>query len=615
MSAEPLLSYLIWALFLVLGLITLGNAIRYPLASNIHVAVFFAIPALIILIRIAAALGLLRPGLLTNAINTSLLLALPFVLLRLVDDFVGVPGWLVWTAGLLIGGLAMTAFVFPPPRPPWFVPLAVLSFTGLQLYSAVAFTHATASTVGVTRRRLRTIALGSLLLGLAVLATALTPFAAWWRSVSEVAALGAGLSYFAGFAPPAPLRRTWQDPELRAFLRESASLPQVPEEHRALEQLERSAAAVFGSSLASIALWEQGARHLRFYRDGASYNLPPDPGTVIGHAFVYRRPILGSPEAKTIAAVLPERAAEVRAILAAPLAANGQTLGVIAIFTHRAALFANDDLRLADLIASQTAAVLENHRLLAAQARARGREEASRLKDDFLSAAAHDLMTPLTTLVVQTQHLERQLRRDPTATVGLTTIERMSGEAQRLRELIRELIDAANAERAQLVGRREPVDLAALVREIGARYHSDRHSCRVEAPESLVGNFDQQRIGQLVRCLLENAVRYSPDGGPIHLKLSQDGDTAHLAVIDSGIGISEEELPQVFERFFRGSNVNDRYFAGMGLSLFICRAIAEQHGGRMWVESKLGSGSTFHLLLPLTQVSTTHDSERPDPGG
>src|SRR5207249_2831704 len=115
----------------------------------------------------------------------------------------------------------------------------------------------------------------------------------------------------------------------------------------------------------------------------------------------------------------------------------------------------------------------------------------------------------------------------------------------------------------------------------------------------VVGIFDQQRIEQVLENLLENAVKYSPDGGDITIKVWAQDDEAHLTVRDHGIGIPAEELPRIFERFHRGANVNDRQFAGLGLGLFICRSIVEAHGGQVDAESTLGEGTSVHILLPL----------------
>jgi signal transduction histidine kinase len=286
-------------------------------------------------------------------------------------------------------------------------------------------------------------------------------------------------------------------------------------------------------------------------------------------------------------------------VLAAPITAGERRLGVLVVYAPRAPIFAEDDLALSQLLADQAAVILESRALIDEATRVRAYEEATRLKEDFLSAAAHDLKTPLTTLVARTQLLERRAQRDPTAPADLASIQLLVHEAQRLKRLVLELLDAARAEQGRLVGACTTVDLVALAGDICQRHGSARHPCVVEASEPVVGTYDQIRIQQLLENLIENAIKYSPAGGGVRVRLWNEDQQAHLTVVDSGIGIPPEDLPYIFDRFYRAHNVDDRRFAGMGLGLFICRGIAEQHGGQIRVSSRPAQGSTFHVVLPI----------------
>jgi signal transduction histidine kinase len=111
------------------------------------------------------------------------------------------------------------------------------------------------------------------------------------------------------------------------------------------------------------------------------------------------------------------------------------------------------------------------------------------------------------------------------------------------------------------------------------------------------------RIEQVLTNLIENALKYSPHDQYVEVRVWKDADTAEarLSVEDRGIGIPLEDQPLIFERFHRARNVDDRSFVGMGLGLYIARGIVEQHGGRIWVDSRPGVGSTFHVVLPLVE--------------
>ena len=226
------------------------------------------------------------------------------------------------------------------------------------------------------------------------------------------------------------------------------------------------------------------------------------------------------------------------------------------------------------------------------------------MKEDFLSAAAHDLKTPLTTLVAQTQLLERRAMRAPGEPVDLRSIQKLGRETERLRSLVMELLDASRAEQGKLVGEREEMDLVEAARETCEHNDLDRHTCIIEAQGPVTGMYDRNRILQLLENLVENAVKYSPVGGTTRIRIWRDGDWNYLTVSDQGIGIPPADLPYVFERFHRGTNVDDRRFAGMGLGLYICRGIVEQHGGHIRVANNPRGGTTFEVTMPAGVPST-----------
>lgn len=612
MSADLFVTYITWGFYLLVFAVTLARALRQPRRANVDIALFFSVTALIIFIAVLANLGVLRPSPLMNAINSSLLLSLSYLLIRLVEDFATPPRWLVPTAGVIWLLFSVGLFVYVPPRPGWLTAIQLLYFIGAQFYAAIIFVRQSRQTSGVTCRRMRAVAAGFLFLGLAFVASSLTilfPVLATLDSLLFAAfSLASGLCYFIGFATPGWLRRAWQEPELRAFLGRAAQLPRLPDTPAILTALEHGAATSIGAPNARIGLWDESAQALR-YRDHEDKPalLPVTAESPSGRTFLNQQPLLEATPPKrnpTYAAARRERQAE--AILAAPITAGEKRLGVLTVYAPRAPIFADDDLELVQLLADQAAVILESRTLIDEAARVRAREEVTRLKDDFLSVAAHDLKTPLTTLVGQAQLMERRALRQPDAPADLAGIQRLVQEGQRLKTLVLELLDASRAEQGQLVGDRETLDLAALLGARCERKMPNSHQVVCEMPDPVVGAFDRNRIVQLFDNLLENAIKYSPQG-EIRVRVWQEAGRARLSITDPGIGILSDDLPHLFDRFYRGGNVDDRRHTGMGLGLFICRGIAEQHGGRIWATSQPGHGSTFHVELPLAPAEAPHE--------
>ncbi len=626
MSADDFLQLVTQALYVVLFVVVAVRAAHRPLRANVDVALLFGVCSLIIAIGgITTALRITPPPALAAASGT-LLLALPYLLLRLLDDFADVAPWLMRGAAAGLAVSAVLLFALPTPLPDWLALLMVAYFVVLVAYVAIAFVRQAGYSSGVTRSRMQAVAWGSGFLGLTLLAVGFA--LAWpdradaWTMLSHLAGLASGLCYFVGFAPPTWLRRAWQEPELRAFLGRAARLPRLPDTDAICRELEQGAASALGAPRATIGLWDEAARVLRFQYTGAvapagfSVDARPEaagryavrggefelqPGQLLaGVAFAEQRAVFSENATRDDPAnTALYEAHGVVAVLAAPITAGERRLGVLVVYAARAPIFADSDLELVRLLADQAAVILESRALIDEAAQVRAREEATRLKDDFLSSAAHDLRTPLTTLLGQAQLLARQARRDALGPAYTAGIERLVREARRLSTLVTELLDASRTERGQLVGRREPVDLTTCAREACERLASERHPCQLVADGPVVGDYDPVRIQQLVDNLMENAVKYSPEGGEVQVRVWQEGAAARLSVADHGIGIPADDLPRLFDRYHRGANVDDRRFSGMGLGLYICRGIAEQHGGRIWAESAPGQGTTFHVALPL----------------
>ena len=242
-------------------------------------------------------------------------------------------------------------------------------------------------------------------------------------------------------------------------------------------------------------------------------------------------------------------------------------------------------------------------------------KEAEQLKDEFISIAAHELRTPLSILTGFVQTLLNQTARGkgpPLAEWQQQSLQGIDLATARLVDLAEDLLDVTRVQAGRLELQLQPTDLVALARRVLARRQltTERHTLTlVTALPHLVVHADPRRIEQVLSNLIGNAIKYSPEGGAIEVTLRADDETheALLSVRDRGIGIPLHEQAQIFGRFARASNAQVYGIRGAGLGLYLCSELVEAHGGRIWLESAEGQGSTFFVALPLpAQTASTN---------
>ena len=240
------------------------------------------------------------------------------------------------------------------------------------------------------------------------------------------------------------------------------------------------------------------------------------------------------------------------------------------------------------------------HRMDLHRRRAEFRKE---YMEEYISMISHDLRAPLTVIQGQAQLLQRRLERvavDSEEVRGAMAIE---FSARRMNAMIQDLIDSARLEAGQVELDRQPVDLHVLVADLLVRAAEAMDTSRVKVafqPDMPLVDADPARLERILINLLSNALKYSPEEANVVLRGGVANGMAVVSVVDQGHGISAEELPRVFERFFRSRDV--RRHEGLGLGLYITRMLVEAHGGKIWVESQLNRGSTFSFSLPLYQA-------------
>jgi signal transduction histidine kinase len=258
--------------------------------------------------------------------------------------------------------------------------------------------------------------------------------------------------------------------------------------------------------------------------------------------------------------------------------------------------FTQADLAVAEELAQHAAHAVDNARLY------REAQDAVRVRDQFLSIAAHEIKTPLTSLLGYAQLFLRRAERDGSQNErDQRALQVIVEQGARLNKMILALLDISRIESGQLSIERRPIDLAVLVRRVveEAQALDDQYPLHLSCPSSpLMIMGDELRLEQVLQNLLNNAVKYSLSGGAVCVRVEQQPDMARIVVADQGMGIPAADLPHLIERFYRAGNADEHHISGMGIGLYIVKEIVTLHGGTMTVESTEGKGSTFIVCVP-----------------
>jgi signal transduction histidine kinase len=292
------------------------------------------------------------------------------------------------------------------------------------------------------------------------------------------------------------------------------------------------------------------------------------------------------------------RVAGLRAVHSTPLlTGNGTIIGVLSVYFRQPHRPSTRETQLMDIYTRMAADSIENARLY------QEAQNAIRARDQFLSIAAHELKTPLTSLLGNAQLVERRAERDGSFTgPAAKAVRTIAQQAKRLNKMILALLDVSRIETGRLDIERVPMDLCGLVRRVVEEIQPtlDKQSVDCLTPTgALMIDGDEVRMEQVVQNLLANAIKYSPSGGPVVVRVERRADQACLMVTDVGLGISEHDQRDLFRPFYRASNTDTRYVSGMGIGLYVVREIVSLHDGTVAVESREGEGSTFSVCLPL----------------
>jgi signal transduction histidine kinase len=295
---------------------------------------------------------------------------------------------------------------------------------------------------------------------------------------------------------------------------------------------------------------------------------------------------------------------ETHSLVAVPLMAQGEVLGVLETLNKKAAAhYTEEDLDILETLAALAAQAIQNANLRR-KVRATGIElaELERLKTDFIAITSHELRTPLGLIMGHATFL-RELAGKQYGE-QLDTIIR---NATKLKGIVESLSDVDNVQTGAARVRRQRVSLAKLVRDVALTFQDEADSRRItvccetgESPFHV--DADEDKLGIAMSNLVKNALQFTESGGHVTIRIQEESGYCKVMVSDDGIGIPAVDLPRIFERFFQVETHLTRRFGGMGLGLSVAKAMVELHGGRIWVESEEGRGSTFTFLLPTGQT-------------
>jgi len=228
------------------------------------------------------------------------------------------------------------------------------------------------------------------------------------------------------------------------------------------------------------------------------------------------------------------------------------------------------------------------------------RVELERRKDEFISIASHELKTPVTSIKAYAQYLRTRFQRAGDEQSS-QLLEKMDHQLNKLTVLISDLLDVTKIEAGKLQMHKEYFDLTLLTAEIVEELQrtTDTHTISLTGHVARKLYGDKDRVGQVIINFLSNALKYSPDGNEVKVRLSASATHAKVSVQDHGIGIPPDKQRKIFSRFFRVDGNKQETFPGLGLGLFISAQIIRRQKGKIWVESEAGKGSTFCFTLPF----------------
>lgn len=228
------------------------------------------------------------------------------------------------------------------------------------------------------------------------------------------------------------------------------------------------------------------------------------------------------------------------------------------------------------------------------------RKEQERRKDDFISMASHELKTPVTSMKLFVHALERKLRKEGKPDI-ISYLEKIDDQIDKLTRLVGDLLDVSRIYAGKMTIHKDAIDLGDLVKDMVENFNAiiPDHEFNLNNGKVIRVTGDRDRIGQVLINLYTNAAKYSPPGTKILTNIEKQDREVIVSVQDFGMGIPKKHQDKIFDRFYQVAEPTEKTYPGLGMGLYICNQIVKRHGGRMWVESTKGKGSTFYFSLTI----------------
>lgn len=380
-----------------------------------------------------------------------------------------------------------------------------------------------------------------------------------------------------------------------------------------LDEILLATCEIVNSEAASILLYMPNTDELRFVASNTPFDshevlmgvTVPMHGSVAGQIARENRPIIIQDAASDERIYRPidvRLGFHTRSLLGVPMHIKGNVIGVLEALNKRDGLWTSDDARYATILASHAAVAIQNARQAEALRKAYAElNKLDKLKTDFIAIASHELRTPLSVILGYASFLKEEAQGE---TSELATA--VMNSALQLRSIIEDMTNLRFLHQGALEPAYEDVSAAQVARialnELQALAQAKGQRLLVDLSQDATIRVDRAKIGMALVNVLNNAIKFTPQGGEIRISLERRPHEIWIRVADNGVGIPPDLLDKIFDEFFQVEDHMTRRHNGMGIGLAIARGMVEAQRGRIWAESSgKGRGSTFTIALPIVQ--------------